>query len=410
MFHTTNLVRILLTSAAGLMLASANLAAQSDRIQRITLDQAQAQAAGSKAANLAQLGIDAARYHRQAAQADYFPKIDSSFANLHFNKFMGETIQLARRSAALPLAGKDQTVFLVTVTQPVTPLLKVREAVDIARADEEIAKAKATQSAAQIADNVERFYFALLIAQRQQAAAEARLAIIDSGLQVASIATPSLDGAERRTALLKASEELATANSHVLELSRSLNALIGFPPDTTLDLAPPEPAVETMSREEATQQAVANSPEVTEAEQTVVKARAATKLSKLEYVPDVAVIGGYSYETVIPLLPRDFSFIGAVATFNIFDFGKREKTVNERKTQLAMAEAAVELTKARVAANAQKAFLDLQRMRRIRDLARQLAAVPEDESARAQAEAEMFQAELDYRVAGSQLKRIIFGR
>jgi len=410
MLNRTKTVRTLLPAAAGILLLSANFAAQSNGIRRITLDQAQAQAAGNKAANLAQLGIDAARYHRQAAQADYFPKIDSTFANLHFNKFLGQTIQLARRQADLPLLTKDQTVFAVTVTQPVTPLFKVREAVSIARADEEIARAKATQSAAQVADSVERFYFGLLIAQRHQMLAETRVQMIDAGLQVASIAVPPLDVSERRTALLKADEDLAAAKVLATELSRSLNALIGFPPDTALELASPEPAVETVSLQEATRQALVNSAEVIEAEQTAVKARAATKLSKLEYVPDVAVIGSYVYEIAVPLLPKDFAFVGVMASFNIFDFGKREKTVSERKTQLAMAEAAVELVKAKVAAGTQKAFLDLERARKIRDLTLQLATMSGADGARAQAEAEMFQAELDYRVAGSQLKRFISGR
>ena len=82
--------------------------------------------------------------------------------------------------------------------------------------------------------------------------------------------------------------------------------MIGFPLDTTLELAAPEPADESTSLGEATQQALSNSPEIVEAEQTVVKAKAATRLSKLDYVPEVAVIGGYIYEIAIPLLPRDF--------------------------------------------------------------------------------------------------------
>jgi outer membrane protein TolC len=97
------------------------------------------------------------------------PKIGSEFFNLHFNKFMGQTIQLARRAADLPLVNKDQTIFVATVTQPVTPLLKVRQAVRIARADEAIAEAKATQMLAQVAANIETIYFRLLVAQRRQA-------------------------------------------------------------------------------------------------------------------------------------------------------------------------------------------------------------------------------------------------
>ncbi|MBO0720250.1 MAG: TolC family protein, partial [Blastocatellia bacterium] len=134
---------------------------------------------------------------------------------------------------------------------------------------------------------------------------------------------------------------------------------------------------------------------------------------------DVAVIGSYAYQTGIPLLPRDFSFIGVMATYNIFDFGKRERSMQERKTQLAMAEGALEATKAKVASEVQKSFLDLQRSQRIRDLTRRLAAtyqvVPasyqkgdwEAAAARAKAEEEMFQAEFEYRLAVVQLKNAI---
>jgi outer membrane protein TolC len=197
-----------------------------------------------------------------------------------------------------------------------------------------------------------------------------------------------------------------------------LNALIGLPPDTRLALVAPPPAEDPIPVPQGSAAAITSNPEVIEAEQEVVKARAATRISKLDYVPDVAVVGGYIYERAIPLLPRDFSYVGVIATLNIFDFGKREKTISERKTQLAMAEANVDLVKAKVAAGAQKASLDLQRTRKIRDLTRRLAATYqivstnaqevglEAKAAQAQAEAEMFQAELDYRIACWELKRL----
>jgi outer membrane protein TolC len=222
---------------------------------------------------------------------------------------------------------------------------------------------------------------------------------------------------ERQKALLESSKELVTAESKVSELTRSLNALIGFAPDTKLVLAVPEPATQTISLPQATQQAVNNSFEVVEAEQTLVKAKAASKLSKLDYVPAVTVTGGYvnQWQPVIPLLPKDFSYIGVVASFNIFDFGKREKTISESDTQVEMAEAAIAMVKLKVAATVQKSFLDLQRAEKIRDLTRRLAtgyeeAALENSSAQAAAEAEMFQAELDYRDAYNQLKRLVDGR
>jgi outer membrane protein TolC len=387
-------------------------------VRLITLDDAQAQAAAATMKNLGRLGIDAAKYHRQAAQADYFPKIDASFLNLHYNKFMGQRLQLFRRDASLPLFGKDETAVVFTVIQPVTPLLQVHQAVNVARADEEIAKAKADALTSQIAANVEHAYFALLIAQRKQTVAETKLKFLEGRSQLAStIAMPVGNTMEHKAALIEASKELETANNEVTQLTQSLNALMGLPADTKLELVAPEPATETVSLPQATQQAVANSPEVVEAEQTVVKAKAASKLSKLEYIPAVAVIGGYlnQPQPVLPLLPNDFSFIGVTATYTIFDFGKREKTMSERNTQVSMAEANLTLVQAKVAAGVQKAFLDLQRTRKIRDLTRQLAVsyqevAMDNASARAKAESEMFQAEMDYRGAYAQLKRLIDGR
>jgi len=239
--------------------------------------------------------------------------------------------------------------------------------------------------------------------------------MIESGLQLVSTAPPSLGGmADRQAALLESGKELVAANSLVTELTQSLNALIGFAPDTELELTAPEFVDETVSLREATQQAIASNAEVVEAEQAVVKARAAAKLSKLEYVPDVAVIGAYTYQTAIPLLPRDFSFIGVMATYNIFDFGKRENIVSEHKTQLSMAEASLALVRAKVAASVQKSFLDLERVRQIRDLTRQVAVMfqssSEAKTSLANAEANMYQAVLDYRVAFAQLKRTVDGQ
>src|SRR5262249_48661129 len=158
------------------------------------------------------LGIDAARHHRQATQADYFPKLGADFVNLHYNKFMGETIQLADRNAAVPLFGKDWTAVVLTVVQPVTQLLQVRQAVNVARADEEIAKAKGAQMASQISENVERAYFALLIAQRHRLVAEKKVERLGGGSQLAStVAMPVGKTMESQTVLVEATKELVAA-------------------------------------------------------------------------------------------------------------------------------------------------------------------------------------------------------
>ena len=405
---------------------------------RITLEEAMARAVACHALVAASAGVSAAHFHHKALQSDYFPRVGAYLVNLHFNKFMGDTIQLFRRgiifptvSRTVPLFDKDMTFVGPTVAQPLTPLFKIHEAVRIAKADERIAQAKADAVSIQLAADVERAYFDLLIAQRRQAEARANVEIAERKLQIASAAAAPVDGVvERETALLEAKKALLAASDEVAELTNSLTGLTGLPEDARLELVPPPPVVVEADfysqQPQKPQQAappqkprpvIAYNPEIVEAEETVVKAKAAHRLAKLEYVPDAVITGGYMFQTGIPILPDDFSWIGVVATWTIFDFGKRERTIKERGAQVTMAKANLEMVRAKVAAAAQKTVVDLDRTRRILELTRQVASLrraattrdqdpgPEAKAALAKAEAEMFQAELDYRTAYAQMKR-----
>lgn len=53
---------------------------------RITLAEAESRATDNPLARVAELQINADRNHRQQAEANYFPKIGSTFVNMHFKK------------------------------------------------------------------------------------------------------------------------------------------------------------------------------------------------------------------------------------------------------------------------------------------------------------------------------------
>jgi len=172
-----------------------------------------------------------------------------------------------------------------------------------------------------------------------------------------------------------ATKELASATSKVKELAATLDEMLGWPDDTLLQLVPPEPRLEYISLGQATEKALAANTEVIEAEQTVLKARAAAKVQKWFYVPTVAAMGGYAYNNnAVPLLPRDFSFIGVVATYDVFDFGRRENTIKGSDAQAEMAELALQLTKAKVAAAVKNSHLELERLQQLSELTRRLAS------------------------------------
>ncbi len=411
-------------TAAGAAATSSDGKVAPGQPRRITLLQAQQQAAAASnpMAHLAQLQVEAARQHRLGAESDYFPKLSSTLTNFHFNKFMGQEVTIQRPiaggtvTAGLPLAGKDQTLIALTAAQPITPLLKLHEVVNIARADERTAMAKAGMPV-ETASNVEKRYYGLLVAQRQLEVAKANAGALRNKQLLASN-TAMLPGHPEDDS--EAAREVVIAGSKVRELTASLNLLLGYPTEQELELATPVTQMEEISLKEAADKAMAANPEVVEAEQTVAKARAASKLSKLDYIPDVAVLGGYAYNAnTIPLLPRDFSFIGIMGSYTLFDFGKREHTIKERTAGVSMAEAALELAKAKVAAAVKASYFEMDRSRQLSALARRLSdAIPvervsygkEDSElaiSKAKVEIEMLQADLDYRQALAQLKTLM---
>ena len=393
----------------------------------ITLEEAQLKAApaGNPMVRLGELQVEVARQTRLGTQSTFFPQIASTFSNFHFNKFMGQELQVTgplgnARSLAFPLVGKNQTLVAVTATQPITPLLQLQQLYRINLADERIARAKAGMPVAETASKVEKAYYQLLVAQRELAFATVKSTETENKWLVASSAMPVASDSHDEE-LIQTSNVLAIAITKVKELTATLDDMLGWPLDTKLQLVPPDPRFEDISLKEATDRAFAANPEVIEAEQTVVKARAAAKIQKLAYVPTVALMGGYAYQdNVLPLLPHDFSFIGILATYNVFDFGKREHTIKGADAQAEMAEIALELTKAKVAASVKSSHFELERSRQLSELTRRLnsaiqlqRANYEENSAeiiaakKAKIEAEMFRADLDYRQALANLKTLM---
>jgi len=340
---------------------------------------------------------------------------------MHFNKQPGEVLTSPILGKIVPvnIITKNETAFNVSATQPITPLFAIYQLVKIARADENIARAKAGLPIKEIANRVERNYFDLLVAQRELAGTKAGAEKIRAKwLRASNSATPGIS-AEEETEIAAADKAVLLASSREKELTASLNDLLGLPEGTKLELLPPEPLVEDISLKAATENATAANPEVVEAEQTAIKAHAGKTLSKMAYVPVVAVIGGYANQNAINVvLPRDFGYIGFVATLNIFDGFKREHGVKERNAQAEAADLAVQLTKAKAAAAVKSSYLELDRLRNLYLLARRMVSAAQfmdtsyksgdldAQAAKAQMEADMYRAELEYRQAYAKVQSL----
>ena len=184
----------------------------------------------------------------------------------------------------------------MVATQPITQLFAVHQLAKIARADENIARAKAGMPVEAVSRQVEKNFFDLLVAERELAAATANARRLRTGwVTVGDSRAPGT--AAQQADALRADTATALLGGTVTTLTASLNELLGLPSGTRLELVPPAPLAENLTLKDALAQAQASpSVEVIEAEQTAAKAHAAAKIAKLEYVPGVAVMGGYMHQ------------------------------------------------------------------------------------------------------------------
>src|SRR5262245_4298037 len=359
----------------------------------------------------------------------YFPSVSTQLFALHLTETPGQILTLQRPltgaliSVPITAVFQNQNAVNVVATQPITQLFAVHQLVKVAQADENIAKAKAGMPVTAASRQVEKNFFDVLIAERELAAATADASKARTGwVTIGDSGSPGT--AAQQDAALRAETAEALIAGKVTTLTASLNGLLGLPANTRLELVAPGPLVETLTLNAALAQAQASpSLEVIEAEQTAAKAHAAAKIPKLEYVPGVAVLGGYLHQDVLSevILPESFAYVGVLATYTLFDGLKREHGVREAAANVQAAEIGVQLAKAKAAAAVKSAYFELERSRDAYFLARHMLSTTHSSlslvsdtqgagSRRARAEADVFRAEITYREAYGTLTKLMSGK
>jgi outer membrane protein TolC len=391
-------------------------------VYRLTLDDARQRAlANNTQLGLARLNIDEKRHATAAAKKDYLPKVLGSVTYLHFDKELGQVVTVERGKLGLlnpgistfgvPILSQNSTLSTVLVAQPITKLIAVNALTQIARADETIARTKLDKGTQDLLSGVTQAYYGLLGAQRIQAALELQASVVEQ----AAAAKPS---PEVRVGLLELRQGVLQLRGQVRDLTDQLNDLLALPPGTVLELVDPVPLPPAVrSADEASQLAVASSAEVREAEQNIAKATAARQIARMDYLPDVNVIGGYANNATTPTIQPNFGYIGVTASYTFIDWGKRGDVRRQRQTQITMAYQNLQATREKVALEARKAFGAFEQahqayqfageMVQLRKEAEKAATTPaaalEAKQATAKAELELMKAEIAYRVAHAQL-------
>lgn len=361
--------------------------------RRITLDEAVDLAlAHNHAVRLAQLSIEEKDRERDIARSGYFPQLrnDTTFLRLSDTQLVaipagafgviGGT-PIPAHALILNQGGVSAATNGTGVVQPLTQLLRVKAANDVARADAEAARRKAHGIEDETALKVRQFYYRILIADVRRRVVLAKIEATDDMQheriqQVRYGSALEADLIESRALALQARQELLTTELQRSDLQMQLNDVVGLPLATPLLLDPNVPAPPAgCEREACVRAALDSNPMIAEARAQVEKTISAVRLAKYQFVPDVEAFARYSFQRHVPFLADQFATIGLRASWDVFDGGRKRAMLREREAQLAQAKENLARVSNEVELRVQMAYNKLARTRQMIAVSEELVAL-----------------------------------
>lgn len=436
------LYRFLSIAGLGVLAAVPQNAAE---VRRLTLEEAVHLAISQNhALKIARLKVVENQQKKAGDRASYFPELKNQSSFLHTTSL--ENIEIpAGAFGSLPNAGPvpargvllDQggQTFVTsgtTLAQPLTQLIRIRQANRAAAAEVAGSKDELKKAENEVAVRVHQLYYGILVARLQKRAADQETAFAETRLRegeqdIRNGSALKISALEDRAGLLQSEQTALTAELQLSDLATELNDLLGLPLDTAVELSPVQTSsLQVQPRDEYLRLAISDNPEIQAAMETVEKAKAGVAGAKSAYIPDVTAIARQSYQNGVPFLVHNFGTFGLTLDYDIFDFGKRRAGVREREAQLHQAEENLERLKEAVSVQVDRSYNKVQRTQHMLQVANEVVKLREEgerlaenqmaqgivlvsnrkqaSAASYKAQADLLQAQLAYLLAGAELE------
>ncbi|BBO89493.1 efflux RND transporter permease subunit [Desulfosarcina ovata] len=388
--HTVPVAAVLLVVLIGLA-GPARAAADT---RPLTLTEAvQLARARNSALKIATAKVLESARKKAAARSDYFPNLSDSAAYSVLSDNQIITIPAGALGTvpglgAFPLSdvdisqGSSATLLnTLTLKQPLTQLLKVRDAERVAAAEQGVSEAQRYKAEVDVIFFVKQCYFGLLLAEKRKATARAAIAAAEEKLRESRDAETSetvlpVAVTGSRVKLLQARQSLLAADIQMADRSAELSDLTGLPLDTTYALSDPGfDAADPLPRQWYLDTAMTGNPDIRAARATVGKAANGVDAAWHDYIPDIGVFGSYIHQDGVSFVREDIGVVGLKMDWEIFDGGKKRAVLGQRKMQLAQAEENLKRVRQQVDVAVGKAYRKLAQSKMMMDVAREALAL-----------------------------------
>jgi outer membrane protein len=322
----------------------------------------------------------------------------------------------------------------VTLYQPITQLGKIKAGVNVSKTELQIAQAEENRAVFQIKQSVEKLYFGLLIIRKQIEEAEIKIKLAESKLldvENAILAGKTTESNKYGLAALAADEEqnLLKLRIQYDDYAADLKQLTGLTSSGDLFLEPviteellEKPAVIDTSLNTA----ITKNNDLRLASLNRSRAEYSIQASKFSYLPDLGIVGSYTYQDGNFIYPKNNTFVGASLKWNLQDILSNRNIQEQRVFIKKQAEENLANTKEEVNKEIAKAYRKLKLSeelirvaKKVMDYRKEDLKVQNDRrksglnlesdllaarAAMAKAESDYFAAQLNYRTGLTELK------
>src|SRR6266850_7034504 len=352
--------------------------AQTNGATVLTLDEALL-LARSNNRDLKQFGFDVGRQREALSEAKthLYPRFDTSvlavqlLAPLDFTINKGQfgtfpgTGPIPGSNTDLHTPARPIAIASVTATQPLTQLIRIHLSIAAERLKVDASELSFDQREQKLADDVRQSYYQVLQSQIQYESQQSVVKYLEELLQLTDRrfdqqAALKADRLSVQAELAKASYQLTTIEDTLADSKEALNHLLGRSVQTEFAVEPVPatfPEQEDLSAARAT--ALEHRPEVKLAANRVRQAELSTKSEKSHYIPDIAIQASYFSPANINFLPQNIGSIGALLTWQPWDWGEKRHKVREAALTEKQAQLSVEDTREQILVDVDSNFRHL---------------------------------------------------
>ena len=274
------------------------------------------------------------RFDTSVLAAELLTPLDFTIKKGQFGTFSG-TGPIPGSNTNLHTPARPIAIASVTATQPLTQLIRIHLFIADQRLKVDAAQLSFDQREQKLTDDVRHSYYQVLQSQIQYESQQSVVKYLEELLQLtdrrfSQHAALEADRLSVKAEVAKATYQLTTIEDTLADNKEALNHLLGRRVQTefSVEFVPATlPEQEDLPAARAT--ALERRPEMKLAANRVRQADLATRSEKTHYIPDVSIQASYLSPANINFLPQNIGSVGALLTWQPWDWGEKRHKVRQ---------------------------------------------------------------------------------